>query len=80
MTVLLWPAQSPDLNPIENLWQQLKRRLQSYQEEPVGVFELWERVKVEWKKTTQAECLRLIESMPARINAVLKAGGGHTKY
>lgn len=80
INVLEWPAQSPDLNPIENLWRTLKRKLLAYEEVPAGVLELWERVKIEWKTITQEECLNLILSMPARVNAVLMAKGGHTKY
>ena len=39
---------------------------------PKGVWEIWERV---------AEvCQNLIESMPRRLEAVIKAKGGHTKY
>ena len=47
LEVLQWPTQSPDLNPIEHLWHHLKRRLWSYQTEPKGILELWERVQVE---------------------------------
>jgi hypothetical protein len=35
---------------------------------------------VEWKKITKEECQKLIESMPRRIAAVIKAKGGNTKY
>ena len=45
--VMTWPAQSPDLNPIEHLWSHLKRRLAGYEELPKGVTELWERVEKE---------------------------------
>jgi hypothetical protein len=45
-----------------------------------GINELWERVEAEWNKITAEECMRLIESMPRRVQAVLKAKGGHTKY
>ncbi|KAG0820583.1 hypothetical protein G6F19_012385 [Rhizopus arrhizus] len=43
-TVLQWPAQSPDLNPIENMWSLLKRRLNDYETAPKGMNELYERV------------------------------------
>jgi hypothetical protein len=78
--VLPWPAQSPDLNPIEHLWHHLKRRLAEYQEPPKGMMELWERVEEEWNKIEPEVCQNLIESMPRRVQAVVKAKGGYTKY
>ena len=78
--VLSWPSQSPDLNPIEHLWTHLKRRLGEYERAPSGILELWERVQVEWEKIESEVCQNLIESMPRRVAAVIKAKGGHTKY
>ena len=78
--VLSWPAQSPDLNPIEHLWDHLKRKLGGYERPPSGILELWERVEEEWNKIEPEVCQNLIESMPRRVEAVLKAKGGHTKY
>ena len=78
--VLEWPAQSPDLNPIEYLWQHLKKQLAKYETELTSMHELWERVEVEWEKIPTQVCIDLIESMPRRIAAVLKAKGGYTKY
>jgi transposase len=78
--VLEWPPQSPDLNPIEHLWAALKRRLNRYERPPNGMIELWERVQVEWYKIDKETCLRLVESMPSRINAVLKSKGMWTDY
>ena len=78
--VLDWPAQSPDLNPIEHLWEHLKHQLQQYDTPPKGVHELWDRVVEEWNEIPPEVCQRLIESMPRRIQAVIRANGGHTKY
>ncbi|KAI0997290.1 hypothetical protein K3495_g10896 [Podosphaera aphanis] len=80
ITCLDWPAQSPDLNPIEHLWGELKRRLGRYDEYPKGVGELWERIKNEWSKVPLRSCQNLIESMPKRIEAVVAAKGGNTRY
>jgi transposase len=78
--VLEWPAQFPDLNPIEHLWVHLKRKLTGYETEPSGILELWERVDAEWNKISTEACIALIESMLRRVDAVLKAKGGYTKY
>jgi hypothetical protein len=80
INVLQWPAQSPDLNPIEHLWDHLKRKLAGYSTAPNGMSKLWERVQVKWDKITSQDCLQLIDSMPRRVAAVLRARGGHTKY
>jgi transposase len=78
--VLPWPAKSPDLNPIEHLWEHLKRKMGEYERAPAGILELWERVQVEWEKIEPEVCQNLIESMPRRVAAVVKAKGGYTKY
>ena len=78
--LLDWPPQSPDINPLEHLWYHLKSQLQKYDTPPKGVHELWNRLVEEWNKIPPEVCQRLIESMPRRIQAVLKANGGHTKY
>jgi hypothetical protein len=80
MEVMEWPAQSPDLNPIEHLWSHLKRKLGEYEEALGGILELWERVDKEWNKIREEVCQNLIESMPRRVKAVIKAKGKYTKY
>ena len=78
--ILDWPAQSPDLNPIEHVWYQLKRRLNAYETRPTTKEELAERISNEWNKFIKDDCLKYIDSMPERIEAVIKSKGGPTKY
>ncbi|KAG1225891.1 hypothetical protein G6F67_009177 [Rhizopus microsporus] len=75
-----WPAQSPDLNPIEHLWHHLKLRLSLYEGRAKGVHDLWSRIEKEWNSFTKEQCQAYIKSMPARCRAVIKAKGGYTRY
>ena len=75
-----WPAQSPDLNPIEHLWQHLKRKHGEDTEPPRGILELWERVEKEWEAIPASVCRDLAESMPRRVAAVIAAKGGYTQH
>ena len=75
ITVLSWPAQSPDLNPIERLWTTLKQKIVDYEVPAKGVWELWEQTSAEWENITAEDCQKLIESMPRRLQAVIKAKG-----
>ncbi|CAG8737237.1 14943_t:CDS:2, partial [Acaulospora colombiana] len=68
--VLRWPAQSPDLNPIEHLWGHLKRRLNGYSTDPKSIGELWGRIQQEWIEIPPDYCYDLIASMPSRIQAL----------
>ena len=80
ITVLSWPAQSPDLNPIEHLCTALKRKTMDYEIPAKGVWKLWEWISAEWENITAEDCQKLIESMPRRFQAAIKAKGGNTKY
>lgn len=77
---LFWPAQSPDLNPIEHLWEHLKRELMKYPTHAKSAHENWERTSEVWGKISPEVCQNLIRSMPDRIQAVIRAKGGPTKY
>jgi transposase len=79
-SVMKWPAQSPDLNPIENLWSILKSKLMEYDSSPNGMIELWERIQEKWNEIDAETCQKLVNSMPRRIEAVIKAKGLWTKY
>ncbi len=78
VTVLDWPANSPDLNPIENLWGIVKRKMRDTR--PNNADELKATVKETWASIPPQQCHKLITSMPHRIEAVIKAKGAPTKY
>lgn len=78
--VMEWPAQSPDLNPIENLWSIVKRRLGQYQSAPSDLNDLWGRVELEWNNIPKTIVENLVASMPQRIKKVIENKGLWTKY
>lgn len=80
VNVLEWPARSPDLSPIEHLWDNLKRRVRQRQNVPVNVNDLQRAVLQEWNNIPQREIQTLIDSMRRRCQAVVRANGGFTKY
>lgn len=75
-----WPANSPDLNPIEHLWDNLGRKVKNHVPAPQSLQELRRVINNEWNAITQDEIERLIRSMPDRMNEVIRAQGGHTHY
>ncbi len=75
---LNWPANSPDLNPIENLWGIVKRKM--WYARPNNAEELKATIRATWALITPEQCHRLIDSMPRRIAAVIQAKGAPTKY
>ena len=75
-----WPPLSPDLNPIEHLWDALKRNVRSRDPAPVNQNQLVNAVIEEWEDMHQDTIKNLISSMPRRMNAVIQSRGGHTRY
>ncbi len=78
VTVLDWPANLADLNPIENLWGIVKRKMRDTR--PNIADDLKAAIKATWASITPEQSHKLITSMPRRIAAVIHAKGGPTKY
>ena len=76
--LLQWPARSPDLNPIENIWATIKQRLRS--KNITTISELKTAWKKEWKKFKIEDLENYINSMPNRLESVIQNGGYMKKY
>jgi hypothetical protein len=75
-----WPSNSPDLNPIENLWHVLKSNIRKRKRQSKNRKELIEALKDEWKKLDMDIVNKLIRSMPNRMCAVIVVGDGPIGY
>jgi hypothetical protein len=80
VSVLPWPATSPDLNPIEHIWDLLDRRVRAWAIPPKNVRELAGALVGKWGNISQQERANLVQSMRRKCIAVLNAAGGHTRY
>lgn len=78
--VLDWPSQSPDLNPIENVWSHLKLQLKHRKVYPRTKAQLWGYVQEEWAKLPANLLMNLAVSMPKRCKDVIAAHGGPIDY
>ncbi len=79
VTVLDWPANSPDLNSTDNLWGIVKRKMRDTR--PNNADDLKAAIKATWASITPEQCHKLITSMPRHIDAVIHIKGGpRTKY
>ena len=78
--VLPWPSNSPDLNPIEHVWNRLKDALRDRRERPSNLEQLFSFVEEEWQRIPRDYLRTLVDSLPSRISAVIKNHGGSTKY
>jgi len=78
ITPLIWPARSPDLNPIENAWAMVDRKLAS---EPVTSIEgLKDRLHELWSSLRVEYCQKLFKSVRKRCLLCIKNKGGHIPY
>ncbi|CAK9809256.1 Transposable element Tcb1 transposase [Anthophora quadrimaculata] len=78
INVMQWPAKSPDLNPIEHLWNYVKNEIEV--KKPSNLNDLYNVIEETWKKIPIDRCIHLINSMPRRCSEVIKNKGGATRY
>ena len=75
---LPWPSFSPDLNPIENLWDGLERKVKKHQ--PKHPQELELQLTQEWNNIELSELEKLVDSVASRLYERVKMKGYPTKY
>ena len=75
LNLMTWPAQSPDLNPIELVWDKLDKRVKA--KLPTSALHLWELLQKSWEDMSGDFLLKLVNQMPRVCEAVIKAKGGY---
>jgi transposase len=76
--VLEWPSQSPDLNPIGNIWAELKKSVRARR--PTNLSQLHQLCREEGDKIHPTHCGKLVEGYPKRLIQVKQFKGNATKY
>ncbi len=77
---MTWPALSPDLNPIENLWAILVRKVYAGGRQFFNIQDLKAEITRRWKEIPLSTLVSLINSMPKRCIEVAVRNGSKTKY
>ena len=80
VTRMDWPACSPDLNPIEHVWDQLGRAVRQRLNINSTLVDLRRYMLEEWDRLPMAKLQRLIHSMRRRCDACTAAASGATRY
>ena len=78
--VMEWPSKSPDLSPIEQVWDLLDRRVRQRPVQPQTLRQLQHALVQEWNNNPMNVIRRYIRSMRRRCRAVIQSAGGHTRY
>ena len=77
---LVRPTQSPDLNPIEHLWDELDRQVRSQEMRPKSIVQLSEMLPEERKCIPMDVLHKLVDSMPDRVATVIAARDGSKRF
>ncbi|GFU61636.1 transposable element Tcb1 transposase [Trichonephila clavipes] len=80
ITRMDWPAHSPDLNPIEHVWDMLGRRIVAHQPPPTCLRNFRRALLDEWCNIPQDQIDNLILSIPRRCKAYIASSRRHTPY
>ncbi|GFT09477.1 transposable element Tcb2 transposase [Trichonephila clavipes] len=80
ITRMDWLAYSPDLNPIEHVWEEFGRRIAARQPLPTCLPQLRRTLLDEWCNIPQDQIDNLILNMPRRCKACIASSGRHTPY
>ena len=78
--VLSWASQSPDLNPIENLWSLIKDEIANNPRKATSLDGLFTIIRSTWQAFPKDTLRNLVHSMSERCKAVIVNDGGHTKF
>ena len=79
VNVMQWPAISPDMNPIEHIWDVLGRNVRS-RHAPQNIEELINALIIEWDNLPNRLVQRYVNSMRRRVDTLIRANGGHNRY
>ena len=80
INALPWLSKSPELNPIEQLWDHFDKRVRQGQSPSQTVDQLYQMLQQEWRSIPRNNVRKWMESMPRRCRVLLTARGGHTLH
>ena len=79
LEMLNWPSNSPDLNPLENMWMICEDRVQKM-ERSKNKEQMWDAIQAAWKSIRMEMLDKLVASMPKWIQVVIDAKGGRIQW